>query len=312
MSKAITTVMFTGRRPKDLYGYKDILAYQKLNAAIAHVVIDLVKKGATRFVSGGAQGTDQVAFWAVNSVKKRYPHIQNNVAIIENQSSVWHKDDLFGQDAFDQMLKAADSIDVLLYKTFDTDSAGTLLNLRNHVMVKQSDVVIGIWDANLDFKTAKHSGTANTLIRAQQRGLALILIDPHTLTVYRNDLDPQMSKTTPIVETTSTIQEKPVSTSRAAIANHALAKLQEDISCALDKITNTSASNAPADAQSDTSPEPIEEHLGDFKDDDGHIDPFDDFDDEIFKNPPIVVSASEIPEDAICIDSEFESSADNV
>lgn len=67
----INTVTFTGPRPKKLFGYNDKESYQKIVDVLKVQVKDAYDNGARRFISGGAQGLDQMAFWAVYSVKKR-------------------------------------------------------------------------------------------------------------------------------------------------------------------------------------------------------------------------------------------------
>ena len=60
---------FTGRRPKDLFGYNHD-AYIPMVEAIKRDLRGFVSNGYTEFISGGAQGFDQLAFWAVNALKR--------------------------------------------------------------------------------------------------------------------------------------------------------------------------------------------------------------------------------------------------
>ena len=69
----IQTVAFTGHRPKDLFGQNAHDRYNELCGIIEGVVMDLVQQGAIEFRTGGAQGVDQLAFWAVERVKKNAP-----------------------------------------------------------------------------------------------------------------------------------------------------------------------------------------------------------------------------------------------
>lgn len=61
-------VAFTGHRPKDLYGYNDRDPYkvvvQKIIENLKALDDDLV------VITGGAQGIDQLAFWAAEHLKK--------------------------------------------------------------------------------------------------------------------------------------------------------------------------------------------------------------------------------------------------
>ena len=54
----INTVIFTGPRPKKLFGYNDKESYQKIVDALKIQVKDAYNNGARRFISGGAQGLD--------------------------------------------------------------------------------------------------------------------------------------------------------------------------------------------------------------------------------------------------------------
>lgn len=68
------TACFTGHRPRGLRGYVGHEAYEPLVGAIERACERLVDEfGVTDFVSGGAQGVDQLAFWAVNRLKARRP-----------------------------------------------------------------------------------------------------------------------------------------------------------------------------------------------------------------------------------------------
>ena len=60
------TACFTGPRPKNLFGYDDDEAYKYLLAVTKEVVDLFYYYGYRYFISGGAQGFDQIAFWAVN------------------------------------------------------------------------------------------------------------------------------------------------------------------------------------------------------------------------------------------------------
>lgn len=67
-------IAFTGKRPKQLYGYKSYKDYEPL----VHFIRDTLQtcadtaaaNGETlKIVTGAAQGVDQLAFWAANILK---------------------------------------------------------------------------------------------------------------------------------------------------------------------------------------------------------------------------------------------------
>ena len=55
------TLCFTGKRPKDLCGYKKD-KYEGLTSCIKRLCETYYKIGYTRYLFGGAQGFDQIAF----------------------------------------------------------------------------------------------------------------------------------------------------------------------------------------------------------------------------------------------------------
>ena len=59
------TICFTGHRPKDLFGYTDKTPYISIINALKPFLSVLYENGYTDYISGGAQGFDQLAFWAV-------------------------------------------------------------------------------------------------------------------------------------------------------------------------------------------------------------------------------------------------------
>lgn len=74
MTAADHTVCFTGHRPKSIfpinpYDESRRKDYQKIVDRIADFVCSMYNKGFTKYISGGAQGFDQLAFWAVLSTQ---------------------------------------------------------------------------------------------------------------------------------------------------------------------------------------------------------------------------------------------------
>lgn len=84
------TLCFTGRRPKDLGFIETIVskngreylknaqnedAYKDFVLSLSGILEKFYENGYTRFISGGAQGFDQLAFRAVSLVKEKHPEI---------------------------------------------------------------------------------------------------------------------------------------------------------------------------------------------------------------------------------------------
>lgn len=138
---------FTGRRPKDLLGYEHD-AYLPMVEAIKSCLREHIVNGYDTFISGGAQGFDQLAFWAVNRLKSEFPHIKNIVYIpFAGQERMWKAEGLFSQKEYRLMLKLADEVKVVTSE-IDVPKVGGVvkaLHLRNHAMVDSADAVFGLF-----------------------------------------------------------------------------------------------------------------------------------------------------------------------
>lgn len=171
-------VCFTGHRPKGIiadkpYDESNRPRYQKIVDGLVLQIERLVKPGYTNFITGGAQGFDQLAFWAVNAVKARNPEIHNIVYIpFRGQGSRWAKTGLFSQHEYDLMLKKADHVHVCDENVNTGDSKQTVkaLMARNKYMVNVSDYVVGQFEDGSWSKPRTRSGTADCLRYAKQMG----------------------------------------------------------------------------------------------------------------------------------------------
>lgn len=165
------TVCFTGKRPNKLYGYDKGGDYEYLFDTIYFVCKHLyLRYNVRQFITGGAQGTDQLAFWAVQQLAQRHQDIKNIVYIpFEGQEARWSVCGLFGQTGYREMLRSASYVRVVS----DTSSSGAFL-MRNKLMVDHSDAVIAVYDGKL-------SGcTEQTVNYAKSLGKRVIVIDPIT------------------------------------------------------------------------------------------------------------------------------------
>ncbi len=174
-----STACFTGRRPKDLWGYKpERNEYGILKRIVKNKVASLVERGYRRFVTGGAQGFDQVAFLAVHEFKMEHPQIPvENVLYVPclEQDRKWAETGYFSKADYKQMLKLATDIVYVHYRPFE--SARDLMD-RNHAMVDASSVCVALWPKSSDFRTTMKSGTAECMRYAEQKELSIEIIDP--------------------------------------------------------------------------------------------------------------------------------------
>ena len=143
----MSTVCFTGHRPKKLTeehcvdGFKKDF-YTDFNKDLQCILQRLITEGCNHFITGGAQGIDQLVFWQLNILKSEYK-ICNSVYIpFMGQESKWLYDGLFGRNSYNDMLYYADNVvDCSTTATFDGNYV-TLMNHRNHCMIDSSDLLV--------------------------------------------------------------------------------------------------------------------------------------------------------------------------
>lgn len=158
------TIFFTGRRPKDLCGY-NYDGYVGFVHSLTDIILDFYKQGFGRFISGGAQGFDQLAFWAVHNAKRQYSDIQNIVYVpFQGQSRKWAPTGLFSRQQYNQMIRMA-SVKCLQPELNDHKQIIRALFERNHQMVQDADAGIALYPSD-DWKTA-NGGTAECIRFAQ-------------------------------------------------------------------------------------------------------------------------------------------------
>ena len=155
------TVCFTGRRPKYLFGYNDDKSYFKLMNYMYEIVKEAYNKGYRNFITGGAQGFDQLMFRVVNKLKKDNPNTDiKNILYLpcKEQNSKWGKEGLFGSDNYDKMLKKADGI----YYVSDVYTNTCLMD-RNKAMIDNSSLVIALYDDENWYNEKRLRNTSGTL-----------------------------------------------------------------------------------------------------------------------------------------------------
>lgn len=184
----INTVTFTGRRPKDLFGYYNKEPYQRIVDKLKTMIESAYNDGARNFITGGAQGFDQMAFWAVNSVKQKHPDIKNILYIPhEKQADAWSNNGLFSKSQHTLMQSIADEVRIISkdYNIDTSDNRGIIRALmkRNEAMVDKSDLIIGLYPHDLDYHTEK-GGTAACLRYAMDQDyIGVKTLDPISLSV---------------------------------------------------------------------------------------------------------------------------------
>ena len=149
------TICFTGPRPNKLYGYKNKEKYQKLVDCIHDFLRGFCRIESDEIltvITGGAQGIDQLAFWAANSLKKEYS-LKNEVYIpFVGQEELWNETGLFGKKEYRKMKSMSDKIvDVSKIRTLDVstnDGKIKALLERNKEMVDNSQMIVGLYPSS--------------------------------------------------------------------------------------------------------------------------------------------------------------------
>ena len=177
------TICFTGRRPKDLFGYHNYDAYKEIQDILSPILeAHYTANDVRNFISGGAQGFDQLAFWTVYTFSKKHPDIKDIVYIpFHGQDRRWVEDGLFGQHEYRRMLRLADEVKCVKDMLPDGDryNIPALMMKRNEAMVNDADIVIALYPFDTDWKTMS-GGTANCMRYAHRNHKPIQQIDPFT------------------------------------------------------------------------------------------------------------------------------------
>lgn len=179
----MNTACFTGGRPKSLYPinpYGQQLNYDRMVDNVVQYLITLYQeKNIYRYISGGAQGFDQIAFEAVEKLKQQYPDVQNIVYIpFQKQDARWSAKGVFSKEKYAQMLSLADEIKVCSPLNVDTATFPEItkaLMHRNACMCNDSSICIGQYaDSSWQYS---RGGTANCLRYAARQNMTIHVQD---------------------------------------------------------------------------------------------------------------------------------------
>ena len=144
----------TGHRPKGFpwnYRDKDYKEQKEYLKTLEDTIIELIEKdGFNYFISGGAIGADQDFAEIVIKLKRRYPHIQLEIAVpCPNQDIKWIESD---KERYQRIIKASDVVTIV-----SPSYTPRCMQVRNEYMTDKSDFVIVVWNGN------PTGGTYNTL-----------------------------------------------------------------------------------------------------------------------------------------------------
>lgn len=145
------TLCFTGHRPNKLAGYEKNAYTGFINGLATSLEAYVTHFDIINFISGGAQGFDQLAFWAVEKLKENHPNwIINNIVYIpfDGQESRWSKFGIFSKTDYDIMIATADTIHICNETVKANDDFSVIrkaLMDRNEDMVNSSCRVLAMY-----------------------------------------------------------------------------------------------------------------------------------------------------------------------
>lgn len=169
------TACFTGPRPADLHGYRDPNLYLPIVDVTEALLHRAAVQGVRTFISGGAQGFDQLAFWAVERVKLAMPGagVRNIMyAPFPGQARIWSPTGTFSQAEY---LLAKQRADDVVFVSDDPPAgdriaAAKRMHARNHAMARDSDFVIALLSGrSLDWEHSA-GGTSECVRNARKTG----------------------------------------------------------------------------------------------------------------------------------------------
>lgn len=179
----MSALCFTGHRPGDLFGFKDIEPYRDLSWACECAIRDAVADGIDTVITGGAQVVDQLAFWAAERAQRSGLPIKNVVYVpFKGQEKRWNRDDPFGQTNYHRMLDAADEVVACGYcceedRATDKGLIIKLMHGRNHDMVDASQRVVAVNFKDLNDRS-QYGGTLECMRYAIAAGTEIVQINP--------------------------------------------------------------------------------------------------------------------------------------
>lgn len=180
------TIAVTGHRPNQMgpgYGYYDNRPWRALQTRVADTFQAIAEEhgaSAIRVVTGGAQGADQVAFWAAEELKTRGLQVTNTVFVpFDGQESRWSEGGLFGQADWRAMIARADeSVVITRPKPTTRRDVVRALHARNDAMMATADVVVAVTHLDPNAVANASGGTAQAMRTCVTRGIPLRTVRP--------------------------------------------------------------------------------------------------------------------------------------
>lgn len=167
--KPKTVMAVSGPRAKKLCGYGKE-AYEKAVDEMEAEFRKFYADGIRTWLLGGAQGIDQLAFWAMYRLKREHSDVKIRIYVpFPGQESLWARKGLFSQAEYRQMLSLADEIIMVEpEKPATRHDVVCALMARNHRMVADMDVAFVV--SNADGGDFGQGGTAAFMNEVHRKG----------------------------------------------------------------------------------------------------------------------------------------------
>lgn len=177
---------FTGHRPDKLPGRYNLLS--EPNIQLFHSLVEAVKElyemGVDEWWSGGALGSDQLFFLAVETVKAEGYNIKNMLAIpFSNMGQQWREPEDLARlnemkETADQMVLVDTVESYQLEGEFEGAHCNEKYTQRNLYMIDRADICLAVFQ---DTPWNYGGGTSHAISRANMKGIPVIEIDPRWL-----------------------------------------------------------------------------------------------------------------------------------
>jgi len=149
MNEKEKTCCCTGHRPKGfLWNYydKNQSSQQKYLQTLRGLILSVIQRGATHFISGGALGVDMDFTEIVLELRKQNPAITLEIAVpCPNQTLKWSQKE---KARYQAIIEQADEVNTICDRYTDK-----CMIKRNLYMVDKSNYVIAVWNGKMKNRT---------------------------------------------------------------------------------------------------------------------------------------------------------------
>jgi len=163
---------FTGHRPSKLPWKYDETSEGcvQLKKVLTAKIKELAEAGITTFLSGMAEGSDQICAEIVLALRKENPTLQLHCIVpFRGQADKWSP---ASQERYHAILEQANQTVIL-----NEDYTDTCMKERNHYLVEHSSILLAVYKRN------PRSGTGSTVSYARKLKRKIYAIDPRTCEV---------------------------------------------------------------------------------------------------------------------------------